>query len=223
MHALATLNLVNKETANLFTRALSNGDNFMMRIQNKATALIAESLAHNVYALLAVHSLYQELDELKAYFDDEKDRYDGLGEQRKLINTQKIRFVERYSYELSCSNAFLLSLISLIELFDALITSLKLVHLLGAFDARATFYELKEKYQKKINLFLAAIIQSPSLKNKSMSLKDYIKSELTNPAQARLLAEAIHASYAPGFSPQELTQLGYQIKTKIKNEIKETV
>ena len=218
MRATISLKLVNKESANVLLRALPNGDNFFERIQIKAGLLIKDSILNNAQALMAIHCLYEELNRLKASFDDEIDKFEGQLEKRKLLQSHQINFEPQYSHELSCSNAFSMGLVELIELFDKLISALKLLHLSGALTPKTAFYMLKQRYQKQLNRLLGKILQLPSSKNVTASIQEIIGLPPAEVADIDYhgLLEAIKSPFAPGFSPQVLSQLTYQIKKKIE-------
>lgn len=218
MRATMSLKLVNKECANLLQKRLPNGDNFIERVQIKAGLLIKDSILNNAQALMTIDCLYQELNALKASFDDELDKFEGQLEKRKLLQIHPISFQSQYSHELSCSNAFSMGLAELIVLFDKLISTLKLLHHTGALTPKTAFYALKQRYQKQLNQLLGKIIQTPSAKNKTASIQELIG---LNPAEAvdidyQSLLEAVKSPFAPGFSPQLLSQLTYQLKKKIE-------
>ena len=223
MRATATLNMVNQETAALFKTSLKNGNNFMERVYVKIGLLISKSILNNAHALITLFKLQDEMIELCGYFDDEKDKFEGLIEKRKVLKAKNINFMARFKQEVDCSNALSLHLMELIEGYDQLLCSLNLLHLSGLIDGRGSFYQLKERYQKRLNTFLSNIVTSPSFKNETLTVEEAIESvkEGGEPSlDLSILKQALHAPYAPGLSTYQLSQLGYKINQALSQKEK---
>lgn len=220
MRATIRLHLVNQETVSIFSRTLKNGDNFFERVNVKAGMLIKESVLNNAHALVAIYTLHDELTHLSAFFDDEIDKFEGQIEKRNMPGGKSIQFKVLLEQEFPCSNTFSMALAELIELFDKLISTLKLVHLAGLLDSRHTLYTLKQNYQKKLNVLLSKVIQTVSFKNKSLTIQEAIRlCDSKHPElNFSLLKAALQSPYAPGFSPHVLSQLGYQINQTLKQK-----
>lgn len=218
MQTTMRFDIVNKETMNLLKRTLPNKDNYFERVFVKISLLIKDSIKGNAYALVSLYQLQDEILNLSAYFDDEIDKFEGQIEKKKVLDPNKINFIAKYHYDLACNNALSLALYELMEGFDKLISTLKLLHLSGSMESRPAFYQLKERYQKKLNTLLSKVIQTPSSKNHSTTVSELIE----NPGQfnapqinLHTLKEALDAPYAPGFSPQVLSNLKYKLKSQM--------
>lgn len=216
MQATMRLNIVNKETMAILSRILPNKDNYFERVCVKVGLLIKDSLLNNAYALVCLYQLHDEILNLSAYFDDEIDKFEGQIEKKKALDPNKVNFIAQYSYDMPCSNAVSCTLYELMEGFDRLMSTLKLLHLSGFLESRPAFYALKERYQKKLNALLSQIIQTPSSKNRQTTVTELINNPgSVDPSLINLhvLKEALDAPYAPGFSPQILSNLKYKLKT----------
>lgn len=222
MQATMQLNIVNKETMKLLNRTLPNKDNYFDRVCVKIGLLIKDSLLSNAFALVSLYQMHDEILNLSACFDDEADKFEGQLEKKKSLDPGKVNFISRYDYDMPCGNALFCTLYELIEGFDKLISRLKLLHVSGLLESRGAFYQLKEGYQKKLNTLLSQIIKTPSSKHHSISVSELID----NPDQfntykisLNTLKEALDAPYAPGLSPQILSNLKYKLKLQLsKND-----
>lgn len=220
MQATLKLNIVNKETMNVLNRTLPNKDNYFERVCVKIGLLIKESLLSNAYALVTLYQLHDEILNLSAYFDDELDKFEGQIEKKKMLDPSKVNFIAKYDYDMPYSNALAGSLYELMEVFDKLISMLKLLHLSGSIESRPAFYQLKQRYQKKLNLLLSQIIQTPSSKRHGTNISECIENPDgigTSVINLHVLKKALDAPYAPGFSPQVLLNLKYKIKNHLSN------
>ncbi|HAT3881162.1 TPA: hypothetical protein ACWM1T_001820 [Legionella pneumophila] len=218
MQATMRLNIVNKETMKVLNRTLPNNDNYFERVGVKIGLLIKDSLLSNAFALVSLYQLHDEIINLSAYFDDEIDKFEGQIEKKKALNPSKVNFIAQYDYDMPCGNALSCALYELMEGFDRLISTLKLLHLSGLLESRAAFYQLKENYQKKLNALLSQIIQTPSSKNHSITVSELIENpENFNTSQIspHTLKEALNAPYAPGFSPYVSSNLKYKLKSQL--------
>lgn len=221
MRVTTTCSIVNKETAAIFKMSLKNGDNFFDRVCVKISVLIKDSLLNNAYALVTLYQLHDDMLNLCAYFDDEMDKFEGQIEKKKTLDVKKINFISQYTQDLPCSNAFSVGVIELIEVFDKLISTVKLLHLGGLLESRATLYALKQRYQKNINAFLSKILMTASSKNHSFTVLDVINEKHCNSGlliDLKILKEALNAPYAPGFSLHVQSQLSYQLNQKIQQQ-----
>ncbi|STX55510.1 Uncharacterised protein [Legionella beliardensis] len=208
MTAIIRLTLVNQEAAQLFGRTLKNGHLFFERVQLKIGVLIKESFNHNAHALISLYTLYDELLHLHAHFDDEIDKFEALIEKRKKLGAKTIEFKAQFTHEMAASHGFFMVLADLIELFDKLMTTLKLLHLLGLFDSCHTLYTQKERYQRELNFFLSKLIQTPSYKDYSITVEEAIQLKTSVPnLDYSLLKAALDSPFAPNLSPQRLAKL----------------
>lgn len=218
MQVTMKLNIVNKEVMSVLNRTMPNKDNYFERVFVKISLLIKDSIKGNAYALVSLYQLHDEILSLSAYFDDEIDKFEGQIEKKKVLDPSKINFIAKYHHDLACNNALSLALYELMEGFDKLISTLKLLHLSGSMESRPAFYQLKERYQKKLNALLSKIIQTPSSHKHQTMLKAILDNpELAYEASISLntLKEALDAPYAPGFSPQILSNMKYKLKSQI--------
>ena len=218
MQATIHLDIVNKETMNVLNRTLPNNDNYFERVSVKIGLLIKDSLLGNAFALVSLYQLHDEILNLSACFDDDVDKFEGQIEKKNIRSLSKVNFVAQYSHDMPYGNALSCALYELIEVFDKLISRLKLLHLSGLLESRAAFYQLKEEYQKKLNALLSKIIQTPSSKRHSATVSELIEDPdnfKTSQISPHTLKEALDAPYAPGFSPQVLSNLKYQLKLQL--------
>lgn len=221
MQATMKLDIVNKETMNVFNRTISGKDNYFERVCVKIGLFIKDSLLNNAYALVTLYQLHDEIFNLSAYFDDEIDKFEGQIEKKKVLDPSKVNFIARYHHDIPYSNALTCALYELMERFDKLISILKLLHLSGSIESKATFYQLKQRYQKRLNILLSQIIQAPSSKNRNLTLYELIDNPETIDSGAinlHVLKDAIDAPYAPGLSPQVAHQLKYKFNQLAKNK-----
>jgi hypothetical protein len=222
MQTTMRLNIVNKETMNILKRKLPNKDNYFERVCVKVGLLIKDSLLSNAFALVSLYQLHDEILNLSAFFDDEIDKFEGQIEKKKALDPSKVNFIAHYGYDMPCNNAVSCTLYELMERFDKLISTLKLLHLSDILESRPAFYQLKERYQKKLNCLFSKIIKTSSSKYHQTTVSELIETpEHVNASQINLhtLKEALDAPFAPGFSPQVLSNLKYKLKLQLsKND-----
>ncbi len=225
MQATMRLNIVNKETMNVLNRILPNKDNYFERVCVKIGLLIRDSLLNNAYALVALYQLHDEILNLSAYFDDEIDKFEGQIEKKKMLDPNKVKFIAKYDYDMPCGNALTCALYELMEGFDRLISTVKLLYLSGLMESKPAFYQLKQRYQKNLNRILSKIIQTSSSPNHHVNLMDIINGDCVideSVIDINTLKDALNSPYAPGFSPQKAHQLRYklnQLSKKAEREI----
>jgi hypothetical protein len=174
MQATMKLNIVNKETMNVLNRAMPNKDNYFERVCVKIGLLIKDSLLGNAFALVTLYQLHDEILNLSAFFDDEIDKFEGQIEKKKNFSLNKVNFIAKYDHDMPCGNTLSYALYELVEGFDRLISTLKLLHLSELFESRSSFYQIKQRYQKKMNKLLSQIIKTPSAKRHQVSVLDVI-------------------------------------------------
>ncbi|STX81581.1 Uncharacterised protein [Legionella busanensis] len=217
MTAIIRLTLVNQESAHLFSRTLKNGHLFFERVQLKIGVLIKESLNYNAHALIRLYTLHDELLHLHAHFDDEIDKFEALIEKRKNLGAKTIEFKAQFTHEMTASHGFFMVLADLIEIFDKLMTTLKLLHLLGLFDSCRTLYTQKQRYQRELNCFLSKLIQTPSYKDYSITVEEVVQSE-TGVANLdySLLKAALDSPFSPNLNPQRLAKVSSALNQHLK-------
>lgn len=222
MQVTMKLNIVNKETMHILNRRMPNKDNYFERLCVKIGLLIKDSLMHNAYALVSLYQLQDDILNLSAYFDDEIDKFEGQIEKKKNLELNKINFIAQYNYDFPCGNALTCTLYELMEGFDKLISTVKLLYLSSSMESRAAFYQLKERYQKKLNALLSKIIQIPSSKHHTTTIAELIDNLEKADAlkiDIHALKEALDECYAPGFSPHVLSNMKYKLKLHLsKND-----
>ncbi|WP_028389302.1 AcaB family transcriptional regulator [Legionella fairfieldensis] len=221
MQATIKLPVVNKETIDVLNRVLPDGRSYLERVYVKIGLLIKASALNNAFALVNLYQLHDEIINLSAYFDDEVDKFEGQIEKKKTINPTKVSFIAQSEHDLPCNNPLACSLYELMVGFDKLLSTLKLLHLSGLLESKAALYQLKERYQKKLNTLLSQIIQTPSTQHYPTSVAELIETpDAFDKTSIRLdvLIQALDAPYAPGVSAQGLHQMKYKLKQLVQRQ-----
>lgn len=213
MRATVVLNLANNESHHFFSKRLKNNDTLYESAIRKINLLLKKSIDYNACALLKVIELDEKIKKSTDYLFDELDKFEGQLEKRQFPGAKKVTFITKPSPDISCSNALNVSLIEWIEVFDKLISTLKLLQLSGCFESIDAFYSVKRRYQKHANKLLSAISLSSCASMPNESIKEVIAS--TDDYEWQRLYDALQSSYAPGFSPSLRNQLLYQLKQKM--------
>ena len=225
MRATLTLNLVNKEAMHFFTKRLKNGDTLYEAAIRKVNLLLKKSIDYNACALLTLVSLDEKIKQSTEYLYDELDKFEGQLEKRQFPGLKKVQFIPQFSPDVSCSNPVSVSLIEWVEVFDKLVSTLKLLNLSGCFESMEAFYAVKRRFQKQANRLLSSISLQATTSMASESIQEIIESD--EDYDWPRLYEALQSPHSPGFSPSLKNQLLYKIKQKQSiennNQAKETL
>jgi len=227
MKAIQTLKLVNKEADNIFIRTVGQEQLFMILVMSRINNLIHDCLFGKAAALIETYKINQRINDMADYFYDEIDKFEGLLERRNGLEHKKVKFISQHTHEMSVSSELSINISNLIEVFDKLISTIKLVHLSGGFDCLHSFYATKQRAQKKLNRLLSTIMQSKSTKDAQMNVSDILKNnsdqlfEIPSKKDIDILIKAMNTSYGPGLSKHIKAQITFRLKQlkKTDNEI----
>lgn len=212
MRASLTLSLVNQESMHFFSKRLKSGNTLYEAAIRKVNLLLKKTKDYNACALLTTVALDEKIKQSTAYLFDELDKFEGQLEKRQFPGLKKVQFIPQFSPDVSCSNPIHVSLIEWVEVFDKLISTLKLLNLSGCFESREAFFTVKRRFQKHANGLLSAIIVQSTSAMPIDSIQDVIASNADYDWQR--LYKALQSPHSPGVSLSHEKQLLNKIKKK---------
>ncbi|AGN14968.1 TPA: DUF1845 domain-containing protein [Legionella pneumophila] len=158
MKAEITLNLRTREVYKLFERKISGDRLFIDVILHKMNIVIGQNRKPNPMALKMLSEMEQQLNSLTNAFSSEIRRFEELLAKKKEFKDKQINFVVQFHPKIIVCNPLSIKLAELIEVYDQLIATLKLLRLAGCFETdQAYFIHMKQK-QKLTNQSLSKII-----------------------------------------------------------------
>lgn len=205
MTTTVTLKLSNVEVYRLFTRELKEGANFYEQVMNKLSGLLRCCKEKRVEAFLRVHQLSQEISRTTEYMYDELDKFEGILEKKKHLAGKKFTFNPAYFPEVRFDSGIACSLVELFEVYDHLISLLKLLRVAGCFSNDDDYFNNLRRYFKKINRLLSLLLLTSvnklfpitfeDLLNQSKGYEDHVA--IHGPLDSALLLKAIHSHVVP--------------------------
>ncbi|HAT7033767.1 TPA: DUF1845 domain-containing protein [Legionella pneumophila] len=158
MKAEITLNLRTREVYKLFKRKISGDRLFIDAILHKMNIAIGQNHKQNPITLKILREMEQQLNSLTNEFASEIRRFEGLLAKKKEFKGKQINFVVQFHPKIIVCNQLGVKLAELIEVYDQLMATLKLLRLTGVFETdQAYFIHIKQK-QKLTNQSLSRII-----------------------------------------------------------------
>ncbi|CEK11626.1 AcaB family transcriptional regulator [Legionella hackeliae] len=158
MKAEITLNLRTREVYKLFERKISGNRLFIDAILHKMNIAIGQNRKQNSMALKMLSEMEQQLNSITNEFVSEIRRFEGLLAKKKEFKGKQINFVVQFHPKIIVCNQLSIKLAELIEVYDQLMATLKLLRLTGCFETdQAYFIHMKQK-QKLTNQSLSRII-----------------------------------------------------------------
>ena len=158
MTTTVKLALANAEVNRLFTRKLPDGTRFYDAMMQKIAVLSTRAHEQQAYALLALHHIQLSIQSTINAFDDALDKYEGVLEKKKQVRGKAFTFEPRFHPTVSFSNRIAADLVTLYELCDKLISTLKLLRAAGCFTNDDDYFNQARRYFKAVNQLLSQIV-----------------------------------------------------------------
>ena len=158
MKAEITLNLRTREVYKLFERKISRDRLFIEAILHKMNIVIGRCRRQDPVALKVLYEMEQQINALTQEFAAEVKRFEMLLSKKKEFKNKQINFVVQFHPRIIVYNPLSMKLAELIEVYDQLTATLKLLRLAGCFDSDETYFSNIKNYQKTANRVLSKIL-----------------------------------------------------------------
>ncbi len=163
MKTSITLELKTREVHHLFTRKIKGDRLFIDAILHKLNGLAGQQKKGS----LASEELYQvtqeRLNKLAQQFEDQTEFFLRLIQKNPLLKNKTITVKAQFFPQICIDNQLTFSLIKLIQQYDTLISTIKLLHLAGCFENTQTYYENIKSAQASANYTLSQIITASTI------------------------------------------------------------
>lgn len=220
MNITMTLCIANAEVNRLFTRKMPDNTLFYDRVIQKINALYKRAREQQAYALITLNQFQVAILELTHELYDAIDNYEGLLERKKYLKGKTFSFPERFQQALNFDSSIAADLAALFEVFDRLISTMKIVRHAGCFMKDEDYWHHSRKSFRKINQLLSHI-QLVSLKSlPTISCEDVIDNneaclkafEVAGSVDKALLHELVTSRLAPEFSEKIRNSLLHRLE-----------
>ncbi|HAT2116412.1 TPA: DUF1845 domain-containing protein [Legionella pneumophila] len=158
MKAEITLNLRTREVYKLFERKISGDRLFLHSILHKINIIIGRCRKQDPITLKVLYEIEQQLNALTQELTSEIKRFEELLSKKKEFKDKQINFVVQFHPKIFICNPLSLKLAELIEVYDQLIATLKLLRLAGCFDTDEIYFNNIKHHQKSTNQVLSKIL-----------------------------------------------------------------
>jgi len=158
LKAEITLELRTREVYKLFERKISGDRLFIDAILHKINVLLNRCRMPEAHSINLLHEREKQLLALTRKFSDEIARFEALLEKKKELRGKQINFVVQFNPQIIVSNPVSMKLVEFIEVYDRLITILKLLRLAGCFDIDETYFSQVKQQQRLTNQMLSKFI-----------------------------------------------------------------
>lgn len=160
MKASIELSLRTREVYQLFQRKINGDRLFIEAILHKFNIVINRCQKKDPQALITYKQIEQLTQKLIKQFMNETIRFEQLLAKKKKFDSKNISITVQFLPSIIVTNPLAMQLIELIETYDKLTASLKLLHLAGCFDEDGIYFENAKRIQKLANQSLSRIILS---------------------------------------------------------------
>jgi hypothetical protein len=174
MTTTVKLTLSNFEVYRLFTRNIKEGANFYEQLMNKISSLLKCCKERRVEAFLNVYQMNESINRTTTYFYDEIDKLEGVLEKKKYLSGKQITFKPTHFPEVRLDSGIACSLVELFEVYDRLISQLKLIRVAGCLAHDDDYFTNLRRYFKKINRLLSTLLLTPINKHHRVTLDDVL-------------------------------------------------
>ena len=174
MTTTVKLTLSNFEVNRLFTRELKTGVNFYQKLMSKVTSLMRRCQEQHVYPLLRLYQMNERINLTLQNFYDEIDKFEGVLEKKKHLAGKKFNFKPVHFPEVHFDNALASNLVELFEVYDRLISQLKILRTAGCFTNDDDYFNNLRRYFKEVNRLLSQLLLSSVKELPSITLDEAI-------------------------------------------------
>jgi hypothetical protein len=188
--------LANPEVNRLFTRKLPDGSNFYQALLHKVSSLVRRCENKQAYALVTLKNVQEMILSLTSEFDDEIDKFEGLLEKKKHLKDKVFHFEKRFKQEVSFDNSVAAALVELFEIYDRLVSILKILRTARCFVNDDDYFNNLRRYFKSINRVLSHLLLIPLNHLKTLTFTDVMETPQED-LDYHALLEAMSSSLAP--------------------------
>ncbi len=153
-----TLELKTREAHHLFKRTISGNRLFIDAILHKLNKIVALSKKDGAKTEACYQITKQRLRNLTNYFSNENLQLLEVIQREPALKGKTITFKAQFYPKISLENSLTYELIKLIERYDALISTAKLLYLTGCFESESAYYTNIKRFQVMINQALGQIV-----------------------------------------------------------------
>lgn len=164
MKASIVLSLRTREVYRLFERKISGDRFFIAAILHKINKVIHLCQNQDPQYMTTYHQMEQKILHLTQHFTTEIERFETLLAKKKEFDNKKATFIIQFRPLIVVSNPLTMQLIGLIETYDKLLATLKLLHLAGCFGREELYFGNIKRYQKMANQVLSALLLTKNTK-----------------------------------------------------------
>jgi hypothetical protein len=155
------LSLRTREVYQLFERKINGDRLFIQTILHKLNTIINRCNQQEPLALLAHQQIKQKIQELTRQFRADIAKFESLLAKKKILANKAIHFTVQFNPVIEITNPLSMALIELIEAYDQLVVTSKLLHFAGCFASTQDHYAHVKKAQDATNQTLSNILLTP--------------------------------------------------------------
>lgn len=158
MKANIELSLRTREVYQLFERKINGDRLFIQAILHKFNIIINRCNKQEPHALVSYQQIEQQMQDLTKQFTSENKKFELLLAKRKDFDSKRVHFVVQFFPTVIVTNSLAMQLVELIEFYDKLVATLKLLHLSECFGTDEIYFENIKRIQKLTNRILSEIL-----------------------------------------------------------------
>ncbi len=158
MKASIELSLQTREVYQLFKRKINGDRLFIDAILRKFNIVINRCNQQDPEALIAYQQIEQKIQELTKQFTTETKQFELLLSKKNNFDSGKIHFVIQFRPSIIVSNSLSIQLVGLIDIYDKLVSQLKLMNLAGFFEETQDYFANIKRIQKIFNQTASSLI-----------------------------------------------------------------
>lgn len=210
MTTTVKLTLSNYEVYRLFTREIKEGVNFYEQLMNKISSLLKYCKEGRVDAFLHLYQMNDAINNVITFCYDEIDKFEGVLEKKKYLSGKQFNFKPIHFPEVRFDSGIACTLVELFEVYDRLISQLKILRVAGCFTHDDDYFNNLRRYYKQVNRLLSELLLTSVNKLHLITLDDVLNQSeaytaynlLNGDLDFALLAKAISSHIAPRIEEQ---------------------
>lgn len=161
MRTSITLELKTREAYQLFTRKIKGEHLFIDAILHKFNKIDRLAKKNIPGAIEQYNTLKHRLSILAQQFETDNQNHLGLIQKNSILRGKAISVKTQFYPEIKVKNALTVDLIQLIQRYDTLFSTIKLLHLAGCFESTQDYYANIKCVQTKLNQILGHMLAAP--------------------------------------------------------------
>jgi hypothetical protein len=158
MKATITLELKTREAYHLFTRKINGDRLFIDTILHKLNKITGACRKKDAKVIEQYQYIKRKFLELKNYFKIEDKKLISILQEEECLKGKIITTRSQFHPILEVENSLTMELIQVLEHFDSLMATVRLLFLAGSFKSSSAYYTSISKYQKILNQVLSQTV-----------------------------------------------------------------